>query len=57
VTLDITLPEDKAGATKARQRLVQAGVVPTTLKQVIQEWAAHTLDLQQRKALLNLLHH
>lgn len=36
-------------------RLVQAGIVPTTTRQALREWAAETADARQRDGLLALL--
>ena len=36
-------------------RLVQAGIVPTTTRQALREWAAEIADTQQRDGLLALI--
>lgn len=46
---------DVADRHTAIMRLVQAGVVPTTTRQAIREWAAEIPDAAQRDRLLALL--
>jgi Isochorismatase family len=46
---------DVADRHTAILRLVQAGVVPTTTRQAIREWAGETSDAAQRHRLLALL--
>jgi hypothetical protein len=46
---------DTADRHTAILRLVQAGVVPTTTRQAVREWAAHIPDAAQRDRLLGLV--
>lgn len=40
VPVDATLPLGPSGETAARARLTQAGAVPTSVEQIVREWAA-----------------
>jgi hypothetical protein len=51
---DASPPLEAGERDTAIMRLVQAGVVPTSTKQVIREWAVEVLDLTQRSRLLAL---
>ena len=55
VLLDLSLPSEGDAGPAAVQRLHQAGVVPSTSVQLIQEWAAVTADPAAREQLLALL--
>ena len=52
---DASPPLDAAEWNMAILRLVQAGIVPTTTRQALREWAAEIADVQQRDQLLALL--
>jgi len=52
---DASPPLDVAEKNIAILRLVQAGVVPTTTRQVIREWAGEISDVTQRCRLLALV--
>jgi hypothetical protein len=52
---DASPPLDIAQRDTAILRLVQAGVVPTTTKQVIREWTGEIPDMRQRQRLLALV--
>ena len=52
---DASPPLDIADGHTAITRLVQAGIVPTTTRQVIREWAAEIPDSAQRNGLLALV--
>lgn len=52
---DASPPLDIAERKTAIMRLVQAGVVPTTTRQVIREWAGEIPDAAQRNRLLALV--
>jgi hypothetical protein len=52
---DVSPPLDADQRHIAILRLVQAGVVPTTARQVIREWAGEISDPDQRAQLLALL--
>lgn len=54
VLTDASPPLDLAERDTTILRLLQAGVVPTTTKQAIREWAADTADASQRDQLLAL---
>lgn len=52
---DASPPLEIADRNTAIMRLVQAGVVPTTTRQAIREWAGEIPDATQRKSLLALI--
>ena len=52
---DASPPLDAAERHMAILRLVQAGIVPTTTRQALREWAADISDEHQRDQLLALL--
>ena len=52
---DASPPLDAGEHHIAILRLVQAGIVPTTTRQALREWAAEIADAQQRGQLLALL--
>lgn len=52
---DASPPLDAAERHMAILRLVQAGIVPTSTRQALREWAAEISDTQQRDQLLALL--
>jgi len=52
---DASPPLEADGRRAAILRLVQAGIVPTTTKQAIREWAADTIDPSLRAKLLALV--
>lgn len=52
---DASPPLDYVHRHTATLRLVQAGVVPTTTRQTIREWAANTIDSPLRANLLALV--
>ena len=55
ILTDASPPLDVAQRDTAILRLLQAGVVPTTTRQAIREWAADTSDASQRDRLLALI--
>jgi hypothetical protein len=52
---DASPPLDAGEGHMATLRLVQAGIVPTTTRQALREWAAEIADVRQRDQLLALL--
>ena len=52
---DASPPLDIGERHMAILRLVQAGIVPTTTRQALREWAAEIADARQRDQLLALL--
>lgn len=52
---DASPPLDAGERHMAILRLVQAGIVPTTTRQALREWAAEISDAHQRDQLLALL--
>ena len=52
---DASPPLDVGERHMAILRLVQAGIVPTTTRQALREWAAEIADARQRDQLLALL--
>jgi len=52
---DASPPLDNKKRHMAILRLVQAGIVPTTTRQALREWAAEIADTQQRDELLALI--
>lgn len=52
---DASPPLDTGERHMAILRLVQAGIVPTTTRQALREWAVEISDAQQRDQLLALL--
>ncbi|MGE0852645.1 MAG: isochorismatase family protein [Hyphomicrobiaceae bacterium] len=52
---DASPPLDEGERHMAILRLVQAGIVPTTTRQALREWAAEIADVQQRDQLLGLI--
>lgn len=55
VLLDATPPRSRCASEVARQRLSQAGAMPVTISQVINEWSFETSDASTRAALKSLL--
>jgi len=55
VLLDATPPRSRCASEAARQRLSQAGAMPVTTSQVINEWSFETPDASTRAALRSLL--
>lgn len=55
VLLDATPPRSRCASKAARQRLCQAGAMPVTTSQVINEWSFETPDASTRAALSSLL--
>ena len=55
VLTDASPPLDIGDRHIAILRLVQAGIVPTTTRQVLREWAAEISDAHQRNQVLALL--
>jgi nicotinamidase-related amidase len=52
---DASPPLEAGERLMAILRLVQAGIVPTTTRQALREWAAEITDVRQRDGLLALL--
>lgn len=55
VLLDATPPRSRCASEAARERLSQAGAMPVTASQVINEWSFEAPDISTRAALRPLL--
>lgn len=55
VLLDATPPRSRCASEAARERLSQAGAMPVTASQVINEWSFETPDASTRAGLKSLL--
>jgi nicotinamidase-related amidase len=53
--VDATPPRSRCASDAARERLSQAGAMPVTASQVINEWSFETTDAATRAALKSLL--